>query len=132
MKTKKGFYIMLCGMMAACMPQGVVRHDMQALPEEGWRRQDTVSFDIDSTHAGCELRLCLRVNSATLPYDTIYLRVDGDTLTVPIKSMAGTSLKQGELTLGTAHPGRYDIIHLMRRDPLPGVHEVGIKLKRDK
>lgn len=111
---------------AVSCTDGALRHEMRHMPQDGWRRQDTVTFLIDSAEAGARLSVCIRADR-TMPYDTLWLRLGADTLAVPSSAFKGQGLRQCEYPAGIARPGRLSIIHLMRRAPLPGVREVGIK-----
>ena len=124
--------------------------------EEGWCTEDTLAFDIDSikTDGYYETMLCLRTSAGNAcPYTDISLLVSchwqtgsalvsrSDTLkcvfTTDNGDVRGTgvSLYQYNLPMDTlylpAHSrGRIVVGHIMRRSPLPGIHDVGIKVRK--
>lgn len=119
---------------------------------EGWDEADTLSFDIDSIPAtgGYALEICLR-STVTPPYPFREISIavgrqwtghsQTDTVclpTHPVRSetqIRGVSLLQYDFPIDTLHLAagtklRVTLRHLMRRTPLPGIRDTGVRLKR--
>ena len=114
--------------LAACVPSGVVLQDMRHVQGDEWRRDDHMTFVLDSAAEGHQLWVMARVNGRFY-YDTLWLKVGRDTIGIPATAMRGKSLRQGEWRVGRAHSGKLTIMHLMHSNPLPGVTEVGVKVE---
>lgn len=127
-------------------------------PVEGWEPGDTLKYHIDSLAAAGRYRLSLGVRtSATMPYpfkslwlvvrrdwhrpDTTLTDTRVDTVEVRLTDQKGDvngrgvslyeyslPLEEDNLSQGTTADIR--IIHIMRREVLPGVTDVGIRLDR--
>ena len=134
----------------ACTRHTLV-HSFRAIPEEGWRRGDTLVFTLppspDETDYG--LYIGLRLHNR-FPYREIWLAVEyctpgeeergtPDTLCFRLSDTKGNldgqgiNLLQYELHAGTLHMhagegGQLRLHHLMRRETLPGIREVGVRL----
>jgi len=129
----------------------------RSFPAAGWNRENTLIAPLDTLQVGGRyvLSLHLRLASAPMryPYTDIVLRVARewradslsvaavDTLFLPLIlenehiDGRGTSLLQVDfpidtLTLPTGAVGRFSVAHLMRRDPLQGIRDVGLSLRR--
>lgn len=122
----------------------------------GWDSEDTLTMTADTLRRGgtYAVILCLRLTTTppTYPYTDITLAVTGhyaaqhhrtvtttDTLHLTLTSERGdmqgrgTSLFQFDVPFDTLRlvPGcapTFTISHLMRRDPLPGISDVGLRL----
>jgi gliding motility-associated lipoprotein GldH len=138
-------------------------HAFRSLPEEGWGREDTLCFEVDTVPAAGRyaVTLCLRAATAPVayPYTELLLavmreeprRADGDstaasavccdTLRLSLTSERGdmegngTALSQLDIPLDTVtlpkgYTATYRLCHLMRRDPLPGLRDIGLRLRR--
>lgn len=141
----------LAATLAACDDR-VAATAFRSLPPEGWHSADTLVFPADSLAAGSAYAvvLSLRLSAAhPYPFRSVTLTAARcfpadsltDTLTLPLvegrsdMSGKGTTLYQYDFTIDTlltdtATRGCYVVRHLMRRDPLPGIHDVGITLRR--
>lgn len=122
---------------------------------DGWDSDDTLIVPIDTLQADGTFVLSLHLRVATAPprypYTDIVLLLsrrlssDGhtlistDTISLPLTSARGdmegrgTSLLQIDvpidtLSLPAGTSGSFALTHLMRRDPLQGIHDVGLSL----
>lgn len=147
--------LLLCAaMMAAC------RHKPAAFeycptPVEGWEGSDTLHFRVDTIREGGTYSLSLGVrSSASLPYpfQRLYVVVRQhwhhpealhyDTVACELVSPdgkmqgRGVSIYQyicpvGECELAEGQTGEVTVHHIMRREILPGITDVGIRIERE-
>lgn len=128
-----------------------VRYAYRPTPVSGWEPKDTLSFPIDTiAHAG---RYVLSVGvrtTARFPFQSLWLVVKQqwrrparerlDTVVCRFTNAAGDpvsrglSLNQYEFTvdtvsLGPGSCGHVSVRHIMRREILPGVSDVGVILR---
>ena len=122
------------------------------LPLDGWEAGDTVAFPLDSVTEGGDYLLTLSLRftaSERYPFSDIALLLTrclpGDTLTMPLRytlttgrsDMAGNGVSLyaydfpiDTLSLEPGTKGRFILKHNMRLSPLPGIHDVGLSLRR--
>ncbi len=140
-------YILLCGV--ACT-RGTRLHHYQAVPRTGWSRADTLVFPLPASPADTSYRgtLGMRVSPA-FPYRTLWLalRYDlshpdtsyTDTLCCAFCDSTGRLTGLGITRLQYQHPlppfrlragqgGNLRIHHLMKKESIPEVYEVGIRM----
>ena len=136
----------------ACDEQ-TVYHSFQSLPTEGWQRNDTVFFNVSVADSATLYNVSVEVrNRNNYPYQNlpllIYydspeaLNIKRDTLELRLADNAGiwlgdgwgglyqSTLPAGFVRIGKAGEYRFKIIHLLPDEVLPGINDVGIKLKR--
>ena len=141
--------VSLLGMLAGC-GSGPVASDAAPVDPAGWSSKDTVrlQFDVTAPEHRHDLQFGLRHNQ-DYPFSNLYLFVrltypNGktltDTLACPLACPDGTWYGDGGEWVdhrigykrGVAFPleGSYrlDIVHAMRRDPLPGISDVRFAL----
>ena len=114
-------------LMAACN-ENTVYHSYQSLPNEGWGKSDTLSFQCPVTDSiPGTLRLFAEVrNRSEYPYRNLYLFIHENLLdstvwrTVFVKSVR------------PLHPGNYTvkIVHGMQDEKLTGLNDVGIRIEK--
>ena len=136
-------------LLSSCS-DGVAYDKYRSTPVDGWERDDTLTFDVPRLHfAGRYAQtLGLRVNGA-YPFTTVSLlvervvepghRVYADTIECRLYDDNGNILGRGVTTYqynftlpplnlragASLHVG---VSHIMKRDPLPGVSDVGFRL----
>ena len=127
----------------------------QTLSSQGWRSTDTLCFDIDSlTLAGTYNLHALVRTSAAHPYDFRQLVVEVrqswlptgeekvDTVEFQISAADGAIEGEGVTIFSYEMPtttfqqpigshAHVELRHLMRRSPLKGISNVGIRLKKE-
>ena len=120
--------LFIASLYTACDEQ-TVYHSFQSLPTEGWQRNDTLFFNVSVA------------DSATL-YNPEVPNIKRDTLELRLADNAGiwlgdgwgglyqSTLPAGFIRIGKAGEYRFKIIHLLPDEVLPGINDVGIKLKR--
>ena len=154
-KTKHLKYIILLfivGALGACDKQ-TVYHAFRSVPQEGWKRQDTLFFDVAVPDSQTYYKLTVEIrNRNTYPYQNINLsvgyedpeskRVQVDTLKAVLASKEGIwkgdgwgGLYQSAFSAGSIKIGRsgnylFKIAYTLPDDILPGINDVGIKLRR--
>lgn len=152
-KYLKGIILLfIVSILSACDKQ-TVYHVFQTIPQEGWKRQDTLFFDVIAPDSQTYYRLTVEVrNRNNYPYQNIGLSVcyDGpevkklpaDSLQIILADKEGiwkgdgwgglyqSALSAGSIKIGK--PGNYlfKIAYTLPDDILPGINDVGIKLQR--
>ena len=144
--------LFIAGFHTACDEQ-TVYHSFQSLPTEGWQRNDTLFFNVSVTDSATLYNVSVEVrNRNNYPYQNlpllIYydspeaLNIKRDTLELRLADNAGiwlgdgwgglyqSTLPAGFVRIGKAGEYRFKIIHLLPDEVLPGINDVGIKLKR--
>lgn len=140
--------------LCACLGCDSETVDYQCRPVDvnGWEQFDTIMFVVDSLPASDDylLNIGLRTTSA-FPYQSIYIQVEQNwkqpdlhrcdtlkcTLATPNGDIVGSGISHFQYVfeldrqaLATGQRGTLVIRHLMRRELLPGVASIGIKLSR--
>lgn len=123
-----------------------------SIPVEGWEIQNSISFPIDTikTESDYAITLGLRTTNR-YPFQSIWLLVKQrwynpdttfmDTVKCVLmdnfgnESGSGISFKQNEYSIKNVHlkskqSGSINISHIMRRNILEGISDVGIKLEK--
>ena len=130
----------------------VIYHSYRHVPGSGWSRRDTLTFDIDTVRAEATYQFELGLRSTdSYPYTVIWLAVERefshpDTLrrdTVKCQLMDPVTHRMGKgiymyqydvpvppMALRRGQTGQVRIIHLMQREVLPGIHDVGVLICR--
>ena len=142
-------------LMAACN-ENTVYHSYQSLPNEGWAKSDTLSFQCPVTDSiPATLRLFAEVrNRSEYPYHNLYLFIQEnlldstvwrtDTIAINLADTTGRWLGNGwgsiyqtvvfVKSVRPLHPGNYTIkiMHGMQDEKLTGLNDVGIRIERQK
>jgi gliding motility-associated lipoprotein GldH len=153
MEWRHLLFLLLCS-GAMCWMGGCTRpvalHTYHSVAPEGWNAHEVMSFPVDTLrHEGdYRLRVGLRITEM-FPFRSIWLQVAQewddpelmrmDTIECKLTDEAGdfngngVSLYQYTFPVGVFHlekglKGRIHVRHLMRRELLPGVSDVGILL----
>ena len=130
----------------------VIYHSYRHVPGSGWSWLDTLTFDIDTVRAEATYQFELGLRSTdSYPYTVIWLAVERefshpDTLrrdTVKCQLMDPVTHRMGKgiymyqydvpvppMALRRGQTGQVRIIHLMQREVLPGIHDVGVLICR--
>ena len=135
--------------------EGVIYHEYKATPVEGWEMIDTLSFRIDSIHrtGTYSIEIGVRTSEAVgYPFQTLWLEIKQnwfadsicqmfrcDTLSCKLalpdggQMGNGIGMRQYHFDLDTVHlskgmNGHIRLRHLMRRNILPGVSDIGVKI----
>ncbi len=149
------FLLSLIGLFflfTACEDDTVI-HQQRSIPIEGWEQFDTVTFVVDSLPDKGNYLLSIDIRTTSeFPYQSLYLKVDQtwnsplmvrtDTLCCPIATpdgdIIGSGISHFQYTfplvreqLNSGQHGLVSIRHVMQRDILPGIANVGIKLEKE-
>lgn len=139
--------------LSACN-EHTVYHSYRSLPSEGWRKSDTLFFQVpitDSIPTIVQVYAEVR-NKSNYPYQSFYLFLQQnipdstiwktDTLQIEMADKNGKwkgtgwgSLFQSSVPLGYLHikyPGNYTFkaIHGMKDDILEGINDIGIRIEK--
>ena len=144
--------LFIAGFHTACDEQ-TVYHSFQSLPTEGWQRNDPLVFNVSVADSATLYNVSVEVrNRNNYPYQNLPLlvyydspeapNIKRDTLELRLADNAGiwlgdgwgglyqSTLPAGFVRIGKAGEYRFKIIHLLPDEVLPGINDVGIKLKR--
>ena len=134
--------LFIASLYTACDEQ-TVYHSFQSLPTEGWQRNDTLFFNVSVADSATLYNVSVEVrNRNNYPYSPEVPNIKRDTLELRLADNAGiwlgdgwgglyqSTLPAGFIRIGKAGEYRFKIIHLLPDEVLPGINDVGIKLKR--
>lgn len=144
--------LFIASLCMACDKQ-TVYHAFLSLPTEGWQRKDTLSFQVTVPDSATYYNIFIEVrNRSSYPYQNLPLHIcydnpevqdfKRDTLEIRLADSTGvwlgngwgglyqSSLRAGIVRVGKAGEYRFKITHLLPDELLPGINDVGIKLKR--
>ena len=138
--------------MASCI-ENTLLHSYKAVPTDGWRRDDTICFFVPQREEELSSTLTIGLRTKTdigmrdvvlavEQYDSTATICHRDTVRYPLTDGEGDALVGGvnthqyeaqQLTLHTAcsRKGSVRIYHLMTRDILHSITEVGIKIEKN-
>lgn len=139
-------------LMAAACNENTVYHSYQSIPSEGWKKGDTLFFDVAISDSLQPLQLSAEIrNKNNYAYRNLYLSVSHnlkdstvwktDTLQLILADKEGKwkGTGWGSLFLSTLpiasitvqHPGHYTfkVTHQMQDELLKGINDIGIKLQ---
>lgn len=137
--------------LTAC-DENTVYHSYQSTPPDGWKKSDTLFFNVPLKDSLANLRLSVGVrNSSNYPYQNLNILIHynledstvwkTDTLKFILTDREGKwtgtgwgSLYQSALPLKDCfvkHPGNYTfkIVHEMKNEQLTGISDVGLKIE---
>lgn len=137
--------------LAGCNER-VVFHSFRHIPGQGWNNRDTLVFDIDTVRTDATYNFELELRSThTYPYTDIMMAVERDfsppgvvsrdTVTCRLthpdiqRTGKGIYVYQYEVSvppmaLHRGQTGRIRVSHLMMREILPGIRDVGMLVSR--
>ena len=143
--------ILACFLLSACNSQDTLLHTYSHVGTEGWNRSDTLYFDLPQvqTDQDCLLNVGLRLTNR-YPYTSLWLVIDEqwDGHSVQTDTMEylfidslgdfsgrGVNIYQYEkpirrLTLHGNAQGRLRLYHIMNRETIPNVTEVGVRVTK--
>lgn len=148
----RALFIPLIALLCAGCSDGTVLHSYKPLPRDGWDRRDTVCFSLPKVESDCEGLLTVGLRTAAhVGLRDIVLAVECrdeatgtghcDTLRYPLAdaegfpAVGGVNYHQYEtqqlpFRLKKGSEGTVRIHHLMAREVLSGIKEVGVKVER--
>ena len=148
------FGLLTACMAVACNDENTMYHSYQSLPDEGWGKSDTLSFQIPVTDSiPTTFQLFAEVRNRTdYPYHDLHLFISQnmpdstvwhtDTIAITLADSSGRwtgkgwgSIYQSETfvkSVRTLHPGNYTIkvMHGMKDKSLQGMNDVGIRVEK--
>ena len=119
-------------------------HSYLPVNKDGWERTDTLCFHavpIDTNRNCMEISLGIR-HTHRYPYRDIWLTIGKDTLHIDLadeqgrwkgKGIGDMRLIQQEATINLTKMDSCGIIrihHIMQHDPLPGISDIGIEVRK--
>lgn len=149
----KGILLLFVASLLSACDKQTVYHSFHSLPGEGWRRQDTLTFDVEVNDSLTRYKLFLETrNRISYPYRELSLSVrclSADSLPSPadtIQLMLATpegiwtgegwgglyqnSVPAGSIRIGKPGTYRIQVAYTLPDERLPGLNDVGIKLTR--
>ena len=151
---KNSFFVLFSACLLTACNENTVYHSYQSLPDEGWGKSDTLSFQIPITDSiPTTLRLFAEVrNRIEYPYHDLHLFISQnlqdstvwrtDTLAFSLADSTGRwtghgwgSIYQSETFIKSVLPlrsGNYTIkvINGMKDEKLQGLSDVGIRIEK--
>ena len=150
---QKSLILLFAASLCMACDEQTVYHTFQSLPTEGWQRKDTLFFNVMVPDSATLYNVSVEVrNRNNYPYQNlpllIYydspeaLNIKKDTLELKLADSAGiwlgdgwgglyqSTLSAGLIRIGKAGEYRFKITHLLPDEVLPGINDIGIKLKR--
>lgn len=137
--------------MASCQ-RGTVMHEYRNTPAGGWDQSDMLVYPLDTVKEAGEYNVDIGVRTTNMfPYKKLWLVVESelvnpdttfaDTLMCDFNEEGGVSARRGlnayqfdfrlrTITLREGQSGKLVVHHIMRREILPGVSDVGVRLYR--
>lgn len=141
------------GLLTASCAGDTLVHRYAALPADGWARRDTVCFDLpgDVEDICGTLTVGLRTKTGVAIRDIVLaveqcdsdaFVVRRDTVCYPLTNSEGDALTSGvnfhqyetqfvPFRMEKDRKGCVRIYHLMTRETIPGITEVGIRIRND-
>ena len=146
-------FFLLIGLFLYSCTGNTLYHSYQSLPAEGWDRSDTIRFDVPETRRGINGSLFIGLRTvAHIGFRDIVLAVEQyddagmvcrcDTIRYPLTDEEGNALTKGvntrqyetqqlPLRIRKGQSGSIRIHHLMRREMISGITEVGIRIEEE-
>lgn len=144
--------LFIAGIMIACDKQ-TVYHAFQTLPQEGWKRKDTLFFHVSVPDLQAHYKLTVEVrNRNDYPYQNLFLSIgcvgpendwqSADTLQVLLADKEGiwlgdgwsglyqSAFPVGDIKIGKAGDYLFKIAYTLPDHQLSGINDVGIKIER--
>ncbi len=145
--------LLIAGLLAACKEKPVL-YSYCSTPVEGWESVDTLKYHVDtlSSSGTYEMSIGVRTSATTLyPYQSLWLvmrqswhnpdRTTTDTLQLQFTNAKGdveghgVSIYQFDfplaaLQLPAGASADIRITHIMSRELLPGITDIGVKLQK--
>lgn len=150
---RKSLTLLFAASLCMACDEQTVYHSFQSLPTEGWQRKDTLFFNVMVPDSVTLYNVSVEVrNRNNYPYQNLPLliyydspetrNIKRDTLELRLADGAGiwlgdgwgglyqSDLSAGLIRIGKAGEYSFKVIHLLPDEILPGINDIGIKLKR--
>lgn len=146
-------FIPLIGLLCAACTDGTVLHCYKPLPREGWDRRDTVCFSLPKTESDLDGSLIVGLRTAAhVDFQDIVLAVECcdeetglcrcDTVRYPLTDAEGFPVARGvnhhqyetqrlPFRQKKGSEGTVRIRHIMTREVMKGITEVGIRIETE-
>lgn len=150
---RRAIFLPLIGLSIAACTDGTLLHSYKPLPADGWDKRDTICFDVPKAEMDIDgtLHVGLRT-TANIGMREVVLAVEQssetaslcrcDTIRYPLTDAEGNALSKGvnmhqyetqhipfHIQKGQSCTVR--IHHLMVKELVPGISEVGIRISRN-
>lgn len=118
-------------------------HKYQHINSDGWDKSDTVQFIFETsfpTDQQYEYHIGIRHNDS-YPYRDIWLAIGTDTAHIYLADKNGNwigngigQMRQLEIPINLHNTAdsitQINVIHLMEQNPLPGLHDIGLRIEK--
>lgn len=150
-KTELLWVVVGCMAVMACANR-VVMHTYRNIPAEGWDQSDVLTFEVDTMRSSETVKMDIGVRTTNdYPYQKLWIVAETelhnpdttftDTVVCTfvdrngVRNGKGTDTYQynfhvGERQLNEGQCGRIMIHHIMRREIIPGICDIGVRLYR--
>lgn len=149
----KSLILLLAASLFGACDKRKVYHAYQSLPDEGWRRTDTLCFsaEVPDSQTYCKLSVevrnrndypyqnlllsigCTTPDSLSSPTDTLHLTLADEEGIWKGKGWGGlyqNSFPAGSVRIGKPGTYLFKIAYTFPDETLPGINDIGIKLER--
>ena len=148
--ANSSLFILHSSFFIACT-ENTFFHSYKSLPAEGWERRDTICFDVPQQAEDIDGTLTIGLRTkANIGIQDVAIAVEQrlqapaayrcDTVRYPLTDAEGTALTGGinihqyetqhlPLHLQKGQQGTIRIHHLMRRELIPGITDIGIRVE---
>ena len=148
MPSRKTLLLSITALLLACT-NNTVYHTFRHIGGDGWWRNDTVCFNLPPTDIvkSCQINLEMRV-TPQFPYTTLYIQMEEtwegktvrrDTIEYTFTDNSGElnghgiillQYKQpaGNITLRPDEKGEIRLTHLMERETIPQIYDIGVRM----
>ena len=150
MKSKHGLALLAIVCMTVACTENTLQHSYGHVSSAGWARTDTLRFPLPSVTATglYDFHVGVRYNN-DFPYEGIWMVMDmqlthpllsqRDTFFLPLNDADGMPLGHGigllqyeiplhQLSLHEGQTGTISLYHIMSRETLPYIHDIGIRI----
>lgn len=150
---RRAILLPLIGLSIAACTDGTVLHSYKPLPADGWDKRDTICFDVPQTETDINGTLLIGLRTTSnIGMQDVVLAVEQigetaslcrcDTIRYPLTDAEGNALSKGVNThqyetqhipfhIQKGQSCSVRIHHLMRKETILGISEVGIRISRN-
>lgn len=142
--------VILTSLLSSCIGD-TIQHQYRHISKDGWSRNDTIVFELPPTNSECRYAVDTEIRTARqFPYQRICLvrelalqvplRMHKDTICIETRNSdtffenKGVTLKvyghsDTTLVLKERQKGHMKLYHIMSREALPHITDIGIKVR---
>jgi gliding motility-associated lipoprotein GldH len=146
-------FLLTACVFTSCSHSETPCHSYQEVPTEGWEQQHSLTFNIDTIRKTAYYRVIVNVRTTNAyPFQSLWLLVhqqysrpqlsSKDTVVCVFTDQQGNPLRHGislrqysdsatSLLLRKGQYGTVTVSHIMRRNILSGISDVGVEIRKE-